>query len=142
MAGKRDFKTRTMPKRLDGTGRVWIRATYNAFEVLKLDELPWGDGRSLEDGRPRINIGPSRRGGGGRNKLYRVRMERPDDWDKKADPTISFCLSSGHINETLAFLADFWREKEIPFQRITNEYGNGFNNDWASAYDTSQLKKS
>ena len=115
-----------MPVRMDGSGRCRIQASERVFRELHLDELPFGNGRSLEDGPGTVHITRSPGALKGRNKSYRVRMERPDGWTHKADPTLSFQLSSAHVNETLYFLAEFWRMKGVPFQRITNEYGNGY----------------
>lgn len=117
-----------MPKKADGTGRVWIETQNKHAETLHLDELPWGNSRPLDMGRPPINIAARRRGAGGSGKIYRLRMERPSDWKPVRDPTISFGLSSGHINETLFYLAEFWREKEVPFQCMTNQNGAVFDN--------------
>ena len=136
------LRRRSMPRKLDGSGQVYIQACERAFEVLRLDELPWGNNRSLEQGRLPQNMTARRRSMSGRNGAYRVLMERPDGWPHKRDPTLSFQLSSGHINETLYFLAEFWRVKEVPFQRITNQNGNGFNSAGLSGYHLGHLSNS
>ena len=117
-----------MPKKADGTGRIWIETQNKHVEVLHLDELPWGNSRPLEMGRPQVYIPGRRRGSGGAGTIYRLRMQRPVGWQPVKDPTISFGLSSKHINETLFYLADFWRYHEVPFQCLLSKNGAIFNN--------------
>lgn len=136
------LRRRPMPRKLDGSGKVYIQACARVFEALHLDELPWGDNRPFEAGRPGSNVMAGRRAMSGRNASYRVLMERPDGWPHEKDPTLSFQLSSAHINETLYFLAEFWRMKGVPFQRITNQNGNGFTSAGLSGYETRHLYNS
>ena len=115
-----------MPKYADGSGHCWISASEKTFGTLYLDELPWGDGRPLEAGHPGGNVSPATRALRGGNKTYRVRMVPPDGWTHEKDPTLSFQLSSGHVNQTLYFLAEFWRQMGVPFVGIANKHGNTF----------------
>lgn len=136
------LRRRPMPRNLDGSGVVYIQACEKVFADLHLDELPWGNNVPLEAGRPVTNMRTGRRSMSGRNTSYRVLMERPEGWPHKADPTLSFQLSSAHVNQTLYFLAEFWRVKGVPFQRITNQNGNGFTSAGLSGYDLSHLGSS
>ena len=115
-----------MPRKLDGTGKVTIQASERVFRELKLDELPFPKPVGGGDPPKFQNMTRGARRLRGMNTTYRVRMERPVGWTKKKDPTLSFQLSSTHINETLYFFAEFLRMKKVPFQRITNQNGNGF----------------
>lgn len=136
------LRRRPMPRNLDGSGKVYIQACERVFADLHLDELPWGNNRPLSAGHPGGNVSPNRRNLSGRNASYRVLMERPEGWPHKKDPTLSFQLSSGHVNQTLYFLAEFWRMKGVPFQRITNQNGNGFTAAGLSGYETRHLYNS
>lgn len=120
------LKRRLIPKRLDGTGHCWFQASSGTYDLLQIDGVPRpADSQDGEGGQIlRNRFGPKRPGGC--STAYRVAFPEPEGWTANKPPTRHFVLSASHINETLFYLAEYWRQSGVVFVGVTNADGNLF----------------
>lgn len=135
------LKRRLIPKRIDGTGVCWFQASSGTYELLKIGGIPYP--REVVDGNGDLKVrnyfGPRRPGGC--STAYRVAFPEPEGWTANKPPTRHFVLSSKHINETLFYLAEYWRSAGIDFVGITNADGNLFRNAGLRGLDLRHLTR-
>ena len=129
-----------MAKRFDGSGVVGIQCSEGAFARLKLDQLPtprdWG---TIVNGRRRVYL--DTRSKGVDSDRFRVQWPEFANGPGSKLQTSSFILTGSYVNETLYVLAEFLRDQEVDFVRITNKHGNGFSDVRLSGTNLAYLSR-
>ena len=129
-----------MAKRFDGSGVVGIQCSEGVFARLKLDQMPvprdWG--QMINDRRV---VYMNTRAKGVDSDRFRVMWPEESNGPGSKNATSSFILTGSYVNETLYVLAEFLRDQEVDFVRITNKHGNGFSDVRLSGSDLAYLSR-
>ena len=129
-----------MPKRLDGSGVVYIQCSEGAFSRLKLDQMPEPRDWGYEVNGVRVRTMEHRKMGAD-SERYRVIWPELSNGPGSKNRSSSFSLSSAHVNETLYVLAQFLRDQGVSFVRLSNKHGNGFLDIRLSGSDLAYLSR-
>ena len=129
-----------MAKRFDGSGVVGIQCSEGVFTRLKLDQMPvprdWG--QMVNDRRV---VYMNTRAKGVDSDRFRVMWPEESNGPGSKNATSSFILTGSYVNETLYVLAEFLRDQEVDFVRITNKHGNGFSDIRLSGSELAYLTR-